>query len=165
MACSGFNPVSHSPEVKVHQEKGWFVLVPQVSISPVNSISIKYGKYIIYPGSTLAGQMQLVSNPVSHSPDVRYIKKRVEAIQACNSPMNSICITFNLDSFCVSYIHRAIPFLPNPGYHPRGDEAVSSTSRWWCLQQYTYSRRISLWNIQHDKCLCRFFNRWHVVLE
>ena len=120
MACSGFNPVLHSPE------KARFVLVPQVSISPVNS---KYGKYIIYPGSTLAGQMQLVSNPVSHSPDVRYIKKTVEAIQACNSPMNSICITFNLDSFCVSYIHRAIPFLPNPGYHPRGDEAVSSTSR------------------------------------
>ena len=73
--------------------------------------------------------------------------------------------SLNLDSFCVSYsIHRAIPFLPNPGYHPWGDEPVSFTSRWWCLQQYTYSRRIPLWNIQHDECLCRLVNRcmWYL---
>jgi len=43
--------------------------------------------------------------------------------------------------------HRAILFLPNPGYHPWSDHSVPSTSRWWCLQQYTYSGRISLWSI------------------
>ena len=51
---------------------------------------------------------------------------------------------------------RAVLFLPNPGHHPWSDDAVPFTSRWWCLQQYTYSRRIPLWNIQHEKCLCRY---------
>ena len=58
---------------------------------------------------------------------------------------------------------RAVLFLPNPGHHPWSDDAVPFTSRWWCLQQYTYSRRIPLWNIQHDKCLCKFFNRWYRI--
>ena len=85
--------------------------------------------------------------------------------QSCISPVNSVHIKAvlmrpMLDSFST---HRAILFLPNPGYHPWSDETVSSTSRWWCLQQYTYSRRISLWNIQHEKCLCKFFNRWYWI--
>lgn len=61
----------------------------------------------------------------------------------------------NHDGFFDS-THRAIPFLPNPGCHPWGDQAVPSTSRRWCLCEYTYSRRIPLWNIHHDKCLCRY---------
>jgi len=73
------------------------------------------------------------------------------SVLSCPTVMGSLWPCSFFDS-----IHRAIPFLPNPGYHPWSDHTVPSTSRWWCLQQYTYSGRIPLWNIHHEKCLCKY---------
>ena len=128
--------------------------------------SIVIGQTQVQFGSqTLPGnQIRFYFYHVSHH---QYIKERSDSIKHLLLSYNMAHTTINVlscptvldfsnrDSFFDS-THRAIPFLPNPGCHPWCDQAVPSTSRRWCLREYTYSRRISLWNIQHDKCLCRY---------
>ena len=129
-----------------------------------NSVVISQTQ-VQFGSQTLPGnQTRFYFNHVSHH---QYIKERSDSIQHLLLSYNMAHTTINVlscptvldfsnhDGFFDS-THRAIPFLPNPGCHPWCDQAIPSTNRRWCLREYTYSRRISLWNIQHDKCFCRY---------